>query len=48
MYLMHYDEQVYPDPWSFEPERWFGDYDSRMNRNLNPFSKGSRVCLGEK
>ncbi|KAK4182601.1 cytochrome P450 [Podospora australis] len=39
------DEEVYPSAWSFIPERWLGDIDHRMDRNLNPFSKGSRVCL---
>lgn len=48
MYPMHYDQEVYPNPWGFEPERWLGEYDKRMDRNLNPFSKGSRVCLGKK
>lgn len=47
MYPMHYDQEVYPNPWGFEPERWLGEYDKRMDRNLNPFSKGSRVCLGK-
>ncbi|KAK4224187.1 cytochrome P450 [Podospora fimiseda] len=47
IYQMHYDEEVYPDPWKFVPERLLGEYDPRMNRNLNPFSKGSRVCLGK-
>ncbi|KAK4166703.1 putative cytochrome P450 E-class, group IV [Cladorrhinum sp. PSN259] len=47
MYPMHYDEEVYPSAWSFIPERWLGEYDPRMDRNLNSFSKGSRVCLGK-
>ncbi|KAK4197369.1 putative cytochrome P450 E-class, group IV, partial [Triangularia verruculosa] len=47
MYPMHYDAEVYPNPWSFVPRRWLGEYDPRMDRNLNPFSKGSRVCLGK-
>ncbi|KAL8710178.1 MAG: hypothetical protein Q9220_005261 [cf. Caloplaca sp. 1 TL-2023] len=43
---MHMDPDVYPDPYAFKPERWIGDIDPRVNRNLVPFVKGSRMCLG--
>lgn len=45
-YLMHIVEDVYPEPFSFRPERWLGDIDPRMNRYLVPFARGSRSCLG--
>ncbi|KAH0437675.1 cytochrome P450 [Colletotrichum camelliae] len=43
---LHMDPEVYPEPTKFMPERWLGDYDPRMNRNLVPFVRGSRNCLG--
>lgn len=45
-YMSHWDETVYPDPSSFKPDRWMGDYDKQMDRSFIPFSKGSRMCLG--
>ncbi|KAI0399650.1 putative cytochrome P450 [Xylaria palmicola] len=43
---MHMDADVYPEPYKFDPERWIGDIDPRINRNFVPFVKGSRNCLG--
>ncbi|KAI1496062.1 cytochrome P450, partial [Biscogniauxia marginata] len=43
---LHMDPEVFPEPYKFIPERWLGDYDPRMNRNLVPFVRGSRNCLG--
>ncbi|KAI1282958.1 putative benzoate 4-monooxygenase cytochrome P450 [Xylaria sp. FL0933] len=43
---LHMDPEVYPEPYKFDPERWIGDVDPRMNRNFVPFVKGSRNCLG--
>ncbi|KAL2041006.1 hypothetical protein N7G274_006464 [Stereocaulon virgatum] len=45
-YFMHLDPTVYPKPFEFLPERWLGDADPLMSRNLVPFSRGSRACLG--
>nr|A0A8K1AW54.1 RecName: Full=Cytochrome P450 monooxygenase tndB; AltName: Full=Talaronoid C biosynthesis cluster protein B [Aspergillus flavipes]QVR97761.1 TndB [Aspergillus flavipes] len=47
-YSLHTDPEVYPEPFKFIPERWLGKYDSRMDRNWVPFSRGSRNCLGMK
>ena len=47
-HFMHTDPEIYPDPLQFRPDRWLGDIDPRMNRNLVPFTKGSRDCLGKK
>src|SRR6266498_2707117 len=47
-YLMHTDPSVYPDPFTFNPDRWLGDIDANMNRNFVAFSRGSRSCLGMK
>ncbi|KNG90313.1 benzoate 4-monooxygenase cytochrome P450 [Aspergillus nomiae NRRL 13137] len=47
-YFVHMNPQVFPEPESFNPERWVkaaenGQY---LNRFLVSFSKGSRQCLG--
>ena len=47
-YLMHRDESVYPEPTAFIPERWLGNVNPLMTRNLVPFTRGSRDCLGKK
>lgn len=47
-YLMHNDGSVFKEPQKFVPERWLGDVDPLMARNLVPFSRGSRRCLGMK
>ena len=45
---LHMDPEVYPEPYKFDPNRWIGNVDPRVNRNLVPFVKGSRNCLGLK
>ncbi|KAL4816633.1 putative cytochrome P450 [Aspergillus spinulosporus] len=47
-YGLHTDPKVYPDPFKFWPERWLAQSNpsNNMNRNLVPFSRGSRGCLG--
>lgn len=47
-YFMHLDPTVYLKPFEFLPERWLGDADPLMSRNLVTFSRGSRACLGMK
>ncbi|RDW71072.1 hypothetical protein BP6252_07635 [Coleophoma cylindrospora] len=42
--LMHYDPTTFPDPTEFRPERWLEN--SRLDRYIAPFSKGSRQCIG--
>ncbi|KAJ0125283.1 hypothetical protein J7T55_006628 [Diaporthe amygdali] len=45
--LQHVDPAVFPEPNRFRPERWLGEYDPRMDDYMQPFSKGSRDCLGK-
>ncbi|KAL4964160.1 cytochrome P450 [Aspergillus stella-maris] len=54
-YFMHMDEEAFPRPEKFDPERWLqGDGDGNGGANakrmmadyLVPFGKGSRDCLG--
>lgn len=46
--LMHTDEDIYPDPYSFQPERWMEEGGVRKNSEhaYAPFSKGTRMCIG--
>lgn len=46
--LMHQDETLFPEPKVFRPERWLnGDGDLvRIDQGFEPFSRGTRICLG--
>ncbi|KAK6331771.1 hypothetical protein TWF718_002312 [Orbilia javanica] len=45
-HLMHMDEDVYPNPRKFDPERWVGNSNpaSLQEKYFVPFSKGPRAC----
>lgn len=46
---IHYDPSIYPDPRSFNPDRWLEDSDRTRKLKehfLVPFGKGSRSCIG--
>lgn len=49
---VHYDEEIFPDAWSYVPERWLGDPKTAdgtpLERYLMAFGKGTRMCLGMK
>ncbi|KAF4960769.1 hypothetical protein FGADI_712 [Fusarium gaditjirri] len=48
--IAHHDESVFPDSYTFVPERWI-DEDNKIRKDLErsmiAFSKGSRGCLGK-
>ncbi|KAF4970065.1 hypothetical protein FSARC_2811 [Fusarium sarcochroum] len=47
IYAAHRDSKVFPDPETFNPNRWMDpDERRRMESNFVPFSTGSRGCLG--
>uniref|UniRef100_A0A3Q2V7U4 Steroid 21-hydroxylase n=1 Tax=Haplochromis burtoni TaxID=8153 RepID=A0A3Q2V7U4_HAPBU len=46
----HHDPEVWPDPYSFKPERFLnegGGSGGGSTRDLIPFGGGARLCLGE-
>ncbi|GKZ17308.1 hypothetical protein AbraIFM66951_005949 [Aspergillus brasiliensis] len=47
-YFIHRDPTIFPNPDTFDPERWIGDGAMALKRFLVPFTKGSRICLGMK
>lgn len=46
-WTLHHTESIYPDPESFQPERWMGDDASGQQKNWNLFSQGPRNCIGK-
>lgn len=49
--INHWDKRLFPDPDAFNPERWLlpdGTPDYTLQKFLISFSKGSRVCVGER
>ncbi|KAJ5281486.1 cytochrome P450 [Penicillium angulare] len=42
----HTAESVFPDPFTFDPERWLGESGRERKRFQMAFTKGSRKCLG--
>lgn len=47
-WMMHRDPTVFTDPMKFNPERWLQSTEEaqRLNRNMVPFGRGSRQCVG--
>jgi cytochrome P450 len=49
--LVHLNEDLFPEPLEFRPERWLdedGKRDPRLEKYILSFSRGSRQCLGIK
>jgi cytochrome P450 len=49
--INHWDTRLFPNPDAFDPERWLlsdGKPDYTLQKFLISFSKGSRVCVGER
>jgi cytochrome P450 len=45
----HCDEELFPEPEQYEPERWIdaqGKPNYSMEKYIMSFSKGSRQCIG--
>ena len=48
-YILHRQENIFPNPETFNPDRWLVDKDSLrpMLKSLLTFSSGPRVCIGK-
>lgn len=44
--VLHTNENIFPDPWVFKPERWLGSDGASRRKYLLSFNKGPRQCLG--
>ncbi|KAF2158991.1 hypothetical protein M409DRAFT_30526 [Zasmidium cellare ATCC 36951] len=48
VYALHHDPDIYPEPYSYDPERWLKQsQDRRMQATFCPFLKGPRACPGK-
>ena len=45
----HNDPSIYPDPFTFKPERWLvkGEELKRLEKYFVPFGRGGRSCIGK-
>ena len=47
-WVMHHDDRFYPNPFTFDPERWTPEASSgRPKYAYFPFGGGPRLCIGE-
>ena len=52
-YTIHHNEEYFPEPFAFKPERWLADDENakndlkRMHEAFAPFGVGSRSCAGK-
>ncbi|KAJ2987207.1 hypothetical protein NUW58_g4632 [Xylaria curta] len=45
--LLHVDENMYPEPRRFNPDRWLNtDGQQKPDKAFAPFLRGTRACLG--
>ena len=43
-YQLHLNEEIFPEPFEFRPERWL-EPTPEMTRDFLPFGKGARSCI---
>lgn len=43
---IHTNENIFPDPWKFYPDRWLGAPGKALQKYQYGFGKGARRCLG--
>lgn len=44
-YTLHFNPDVYPNPFAFKPERWLENPTAEMQRDWIPFGLGARQCI---
>lgn len=44
-YTLHFNPDVFSDPFAFKPERWLDNPTPEMQRDAIPFGLGSRQCI---
>ncbi|CAK1365412.1 unnamed protein product [Cercospora beticola] len=45
-FIAHRDETIFPDPETFNPERWLGEAGKELGPYFIAFSAGARGCIG--
>ena len=45
-YVMHRNEQLFPNPEFYNPDRWLGDAGKELGPYFLAFSAGARGCIG--
>ncbi|KIX97850.1 uncharacterized protein Z520_06628 [Fonsecaea multimorphosa CBS 102226] len=45
-YVYNNDPAIFPDPYSFRPQRWLGSNVDELESHMISFSRGSRNCIG--
>ena len=44
--VTHTNESIFPDPWTFDPDRWLGPEGKERNKYQFAFGRGHRKCIG--
>ncbi|KAM0252120.1 hypothetical protein ACHAQJ_007860 [Trichoderma viride] len=44
--LHHEDARLFPEPFTFRPDRWLQPESKQLKKYLSPFGHGSRICPG--
>jgi cytochrome P450 len=47
-YVVTSNEDVFPEPFEFKPERWLGEKGKGLQKYAVTFGRGRRGCLGKK
>ena len=49
-YFVHMNQDIFPNPTKFDPERWItaAEQNQNLTKYLVPFHRGTRNCIGLK